>query len=551
MAMLLVGVGALVLAMLATVGVLMLVLGDDIPEDSVLVLDLSTELPETRLWASGWFGPESPDFHAVTRALDRAATDERIRGLLVRGEGTELGWGRMIELRNAIAGFGASGKPVVAAFESPGIRDYLLATAADSIHLHPRGRLMLFGTPLGALFFGELLEKVGVGAQFEAIGSFKNAPDAYTRTGMTEAHREQLAVLAGDFMTLAVESVAEARGLAPERARDLLSGGPFLAATARELDLVDALAYPDQAEEEFDEPHFLSIREYATRGGGSGPPRIAVIHVDGAIVSGASSADPLMGRVAGAETVTEALDRVREMDSVEAVVLRIASPGGLDTASDTIWRSAERVREDKPVVASLGDVAASGGYWVATAASHLVANPATITGSIGVFAGKIHIGGMFEKIGVAAESVFPEGVPPNNWTNPVTPLTAAERARLREGIADTYAVFLDRVAAARGMSPDQVDALGQGRVWSGHRALEVGLVDEMGGLDAALRQARLEAGIPEDEEIRILHLPEPPGLAESFLQDFGGMRAFRRSPVLRALLRGSWFALMPFIPQPN
>ncbi len=551
MTLLLLFLGALGIALLATVAfVAFLAFGDDVPEGGVLVLDVGADLPETLPRSARWFAPASPDFHQATRALGRAASDDRIRGLLLRGEGVTLGWGRLTELRDAVAAFAASGKPVVASFEAPGIRDYLLATAADRIVLHPRGRLMLFGTPVGVLFYGELLEKAGVGAQFEAIGPFKNAPDVYTRAGMTDAHREQLAVLAGDFLDLAADAVAGTRGLPPERARELLSGGPFLAAEGRELGLVDALGYPDQAEEEFEDPYFLSLQDYAVGDGGWALPRIAVIHVDGAILPGDSTTDPVAGRVAGARTVREALEEVGGMDSVEAVVLRISSPGGADTAADTIWRAAERVRADKPVVASLGDVAASGGYWVAAAARHVVASPVSITGSIGVYAGKLHLGGLFEKVGIGAESVFPEGIPPNNWTSLAAPLRPAERERLREGVADTYAVFLERVAAARGMTPEQVDAVAQGRVWSGRRALEMGLVDELGGLDAALRQARIEAGIPEDEEIGILHLPEPPGFAESLLRDLDAVGPLGRIPLLGALLRGGWFALLPFVPDP-
>jgi len=529
--------------------------GARVPSGSVLVLDMGEELPETRPWSASWLAPAVPDFHGTIRALDRAAADERVRGLLIQGEGTTLGWERLMEMREAVIRFSESGKPVAASLEMPGLRDYLLATAADTIHMHPRGRLMLFGTPLGVLFYGELLEKVGIGAQFEAIGPFKNAPDSWTRSEMSEAHREQLAALSGELFDLASEAVATTRGVAVDEARALLSEGPLLAEGALSAGLIDGIRYPAEAREEFGQDFgkegFLALRDYALQMPASdGSRRIAVVHVEGAILSGESRTDLVAGRVAGAETIGEALEWARDAESVAAVVLRIASPGGADTASDTIWRAASRLGSEKPVVASLGDVAASGGYWVATAADHLVAGPASITGSIGVYAGRLHLAGLFEKIGVVSEMVYPEGVEPGNWLNAAAPLSSEERERLREGIADTYAVFLERVGEARGMTADEVDAVGQGRVWSGRKAFELGLVDELGGLDAAIRRARMEAGIPEDAEVEILRLPEPPGFAEVALRELGVVRFRDRLPLVRALVRGNFFALLPFVPDP-
>ncbi len=518
--------------------------------ETVLVLDLGEDLPETRAWSAGWLGPEPPDFHAAVEALDAAALDDRVRGLLMRGSGTPLGWARVVELHAAVARFGESGKPVVAFLESPGIRDYALASAADRVIAHPRARLMLVGAPLGVTLYGELLEKMGIGAQFEAIGAFKNSPDAFTRSEMTEAHREQLGALSADVFEHVSGHVAEARGVATERARAFLGGGPHLADAAREAGFVDVVAYADEAEAAWGgASSFAALGDYAP-GRPGGRRRIAVVHVHGAILPGESGSDLAAGRVAGAATVRAALEQAREMDSVAAVVLRIDSPGGADTASDTIWRAAERVRERKPVVASFGDVAASGGYWAATAARRIVASPLSVTGSIGVYAGKFHVGELLDKVGVTLETVFPDGAPSNNWANPAAPLAPAERERLREGIEDTYAVFLERVGAARGMSAEQVDAVGQGRVWSGRRALGLGLVDELGGLDAAILHARREAGIPDGEEVGIVRLPEPPAFADALLAELGIAGLRERSPLLRAMLRGGWFALLPFVPDP-
>ena len=226
-----------------------------------------------------------------------------------------------------------------------------------------------------------------------------------------------------------------------------------------------------------------------------GEALIAVVHVDGAILPGRSREDLTAGRIAGAETVAEALAWAEEEASVDAVVLRVSSPGGADSASDTIWRAAERVRAVKPLVASFGDTAASGGYWVSTAARRVVAEPLTVTGSIGVFVGKFSIEELLDKVGLAVEVVSLGGKP--NWLSSARPLDEQELARLREGAAEIYGVFLERVAAARGMSTAEVDAIGQGRVFTGRQALAAGLVDELGGLEDAIRIAAMEAGFPE------------------------------------------------------
>jgi len=439
---------------------------------------------------------------------------------------------------------------VTASLEYAGLMDYYLASAADRIHMHPRGQLGLYGISMEVMFFAGLFEKLGIEAQFEAIGPYKTAPEAFTASGMSPEHRDQLESLGEEFRSGAAEAVAESRGLTQGDADRLLSDGPYTASRALEEGLVDALSYLDEIEEDVGDEELVDIGDYVNSLRRGAPPaevRVAVVHVDGAILPGKSREDLSAGPVAGANTVAEALAWAEEEASVDAVVLRVSSPGGSDSASDTIWRAAERVRAVKPLVASFGDVAASGGYWVSTAARRVVAEPLSITGSIGVYVGKFNIGELLDKIGIAADLVTAGGRP--NWLSPSRPLDEQDLERLREGAAEIYGVFLERVAAARNMTATEVDAIGQGRVFTGGQALAAGLVDQAGGIEDAVRLAASEAGFPDEATIEWVSLPEPPTLAEAIEAEFraGGLR--ERLPLLDAALEGTRMALLPFVPE--
>lgn len=545
----------LALAVLAGVGFLGLAAlmlfadGPSVPEGSVLVVGTEADYPETLPYAPFLFADVGPSFTELIQGISRAADDPRIRALHLRVGDTRLGWARARELRDGALRFRAAGKRVTASLEYAGLMDYYLASAADRIHLHPRGQLGLYGISMEVLFFAGLFEKLGVEAQFEAIGPYKTAPEVFTGSGMSPAHREQLESLGGEFRAALAEAVSGSRGMTPEEADRLLADGPYTGRRALESGLVDLLSYRDQIEADVGE-RLVDVADYALAsrpGSGSGGARIAVVHVDGAILPGKSREDLTAGRVAGAETVAEALAWAQEEASVDAVVLRVSSPGGSDSASDTIWRAAERVRAVKPLVASFGDTAASGGYWVSTAARRVVAEPLSVTGSIGIWVGKFSIGELLEKMGVAAELVSVGGRP--NWLSASRPLDEQDLERLREGAAEIYRTFLERVAAAREMTPGEVDAIGQGRVFTGRQALEAGLVDELGGLEDAARLAAREAGFPEDATIELVSLPEPPTLMEAIQAEFraGGLR--NRLPLLDAALRGARLVLLPYVPE--
>ena len=521
-----------------------------VPEGSVVVVGSDGEYPETLPFAPFFFVDAGPRFSDLTAGVSRAAEDPRVAGLHLRIGATKLGWARARELRDGILRFREAGKRVTASLEYAGLMDYYLASAADRIHLHPRGQLGLFGISMEVMFYGDLLEKLGVEAQFEAVGRYKTAPEVFTGSGMSAAYREQLESLGADFREAVAAEIAAGRGLSPEEADRLLSDGPHTAPQALDRGLVDALGYQDEIRDDLGTDALIEFPDYLASLRGEREEieaRVAVVHVDGTILPGRSRQDVTVGRVAGAETVVQALDWAREEPSVDAVVLRVSSPGGSDSASDSIWRAAERVRAAKPVVASFGDTAASGGYWVSTGARRVVAAPLSVTGSIGVWVGKFSIAGLLEKVGIGVEVVSLGGKP--NWTSPARPFEDSELDRLREGAAETYEVFLERVAAARGMTPAEVDAVGQGRVFTGRQALEAGLVDRLGGLGDAVRLAAVEAGFPEDAAIETIPLPAPPSLAEVLDAEFvsGGLRG--RLSFLAAALRGVRWALLPFPPQ--
>ncbi len=545
----------LVMAVVVGVGLLALgaafVLGEGprVSEGSVLVVGTDAEYPETVPYTPFLFADAGPSFGELIRGMSRAAEDSRIAALHLRVGNTRLGWARARELRDAARRFQDAGKRVTASVEYAGLLDYYLASVADRVHMHPRGQLGLFGVSMEVMFFAGLFEKLGIEAQFEAIGPYKTSPDVFTGSRMSAEHREQLEALGEEFRMTVAEAVAGARGLTPEEGDRLLRDGPYTGSRALASGLVDVLSYHDQVRDDVGD-EFVDITQYVTSvrsGLPDAEARVAVVHVDGAILPGKSRADLTAGRVAGAETIAEALAWAEEEPSVDAVVLRVSSPGGSDSASDTIWRAAERVREVKPVIASFGDTAASGGYWVSTAARRVVAEPLTVTGSIGVFVGKFSIGELLEKIGLTTEVVSAGGKP--SWLSPSRPLDEQDLDRLREGAAEIYGTFLERVAAARSMTTAEVDAIGQGRVFTGRQALEAGLVDELGGLEDAVRIAAVEAGYAPDARIDTIALPEPPSLAEAIEAELrsGGLR--ERLPLLDAALRGTRMALLPFVPR--
>ena len=533
---------------------------------SAVEIDLALAFPEDSLFELGgaFFGYETLTFRDLLGGIARAKEDARIEKLLLHVRPTGLGWGDAAELRDQLLDFKSSGKPLVAFVEYGSNRDYFLASAADEIFLHPRTILDLRGVRAEAMFVRGALAKIGVEAEFERFAAYKDAPDMFLRDEMSPESREALEALVATVHDSLVEAFVQGRGMDRERAASLIARGPFTAEEALELDLVDGLHYMDEvkkriAPEGKDEIATVSVAEYLHAPSGApsfgAKARIAVIYGIGAIVGGDSTEDAVFGRVMGSDTIAAAFESVREDESIDAVVFRIDSPGGSDVASDVIWREATLTREKKPVVVSMADVAASGGYWIATASDAIVAEPTTITGSIGIYAGKFNLAGLYDKIGVAIDGV--ESSSNADFFSSSRSFTPEEREKLRRILESGYRAFLERVAESRKKTTDEVHAVAQGRVWSGRDAKELGLVDELGGLKRALAIAKEKAGFAADAKVELRIFPEKKPLLQFLLSSLAASSEPRlalldpreilaRSPFLRLAVDGSPLALMPF-----
>ena len=515
--------------------------GPAVPDGSVLWLRLPAALaerqPDDLLSQLG--GP-STTLASVVGTLRKAAADDRIRAVVLAPSPQPLQWGMAQELRGAVAAFRESGKRIVAYLEYGGSQAYYLAAACDEVFLAPTSTLDLVGVAWYELFARDALDKIGAYPDMLHAGDFKTAANLYTEQTFTPEHREMTEALTRDFFDQLALGVARGRRMLIGDVHALIDDGPFLPGDALARGLVDGLLYEDELLErlaEGDEPvEPLSLADYrrvdpASLGLGDGP-RLAVVHVTGAIVHGRSA-----GGTAGAATLMEAVRAASKDEDVEAIVVRINSPGGGAIASDLIWREIVLAGEEKPVVASMSDLAASGGYYVAMPADVIVAQPGTLTGSIGVVGGKLALGGAFDKLGVAVEEVSAGRMAGINSI--VNPYSDAGRERVQQIIDAFYEEFLARAAEGRGMTRDAVHAVGQGRVWTGRQARDLGLVDELGGMDAAVAAAKRLAGIEADREVTLVQYPRPRTFFETLSE---GLQIRAGGSLLEAILPGSRLA---------
>ncbi|HUF47176.1 MAG TPA: signal peptide peptidase SppA [Vicinamibacterales bacterium] len=440
--------------------------------------------------------------------LRRARTDDRITSVVVRPRTAGALWGQLQEVRAALLDFRTSGKPVTAYLEYGGAGEYYLASAADRVLMMPAGQLDLTGVATYEIFLRGTMDKLGVFPDLLHIGEYKTASNTFTEKTFTPAHREMTRDLTRSWFDELVRAIAESRKLSDADVRTIIDQGPFLAAEAQEAGLVDALAYEDQIADGSPVPARRTIKasQYSrSRATGGRGPRIALLYAAGTIASGRSSYDMPGAQVIGSDTFAEWVRRARNDSDIRAIVVRVDSPGGSAIASEVIWRELMLARDVKPVVVSMGDVAASGGYYIAAPAHAIVAQPGTITGSIGVVTGKYVLQGSMDKLGVGtgSESLgrFAE------MYSPFRPFTRAERDRVDEQMQATYDLFVTRVADGRQSTREKIDAVAQGRVWTGRQASELGLVDELGGLDRAIAIARERARIDADGDVTLVVYP--------------------------------------------
>jgi protease-4 len=492
----------------------------------ILELDLSDGLGEER--------PADPVSAVLARrrliladvldGLRRARNDQRVKALIAKVDGRPIGLAMVQELRHAIEEFRDAGKLTVAWAESfgefsAGNVPYYLATAFETIYLQPSGDLGLTGMAVERRFFREAMDRLGVEFQVAKRHEYKSAAEQLTETGFTGPAREASERIAESVTGQLASAIAERRRIPAEQVRELIDRGPFLSAQALEAGLVDQLGYRDEVYSSVRKQvgqdaiaqyvsryqHAKVLAERARKLPARLPaPRersVALIYATGPIRRGRSGRGPLSGGAMGSDTIAGALRSAIADDQVRAIVLRVNSPGGSYVASDTIWREVVRARtEGKPVVVSMGDVAASGGYFISMAADAIVAQPGTITGSIGVLSGKPVVSQLLSRIGVTTDSITEGAHSAMFSTN--RPFSEEEWALVNNWLDHIYADFTGKVAAARGLSAERVHELARGRVWTGADARERGLVDEVGGLDRAAAIARSRAGLPMSAPLR-------------------------------------------------
>jgi protease IV len=488
--------------------------------DSYLDLTLA-EIPEQPAGSDlgSFFESKPASLRAVVESLERGAADPKIKAVLLRVSTlSDAGWGKVQELRDAIGRFRKSGKPAYAHLEYCGNREYYLATACSKIYAVPTATLDVTGMAAEVTFFKGTLDKLGVQAQFEGVGKYKNAPNQFTETGFTGPHREQMEALLDSLFGQFVSAIAKGRGKTEAQARALVDGGPYDGARALEAGLVDELLYEDELLGRLDGAERVTAGRYvkSTRGFSfDGRPKLALIYAVGNIVSGESQSG-LGGDFVGSDTIARAIRQARKDASVRAIVMRIDSPGGSPTASDVIWREVTLAKKAKPVIMSMGDVAASGGYYLAMGGDAIVAEPGTITGSIGVFGGKISLRGLYDKLGLSKE-IITRGRNAGLFSS-YRAWTDEERQTWRRILTSIYDEFVQKAASGRGKTYDEIHAVAQGRVWTGAEAQKVGLVDRLGGLDVAVSLAKERAKIGKDQEIALMILPERKSFFETVLE---------------------------------
>lgn len=472
-----------------------------------------------------FFGGPDQSLTGLVMQFKKAKVDKRIKAIVLDINMSGIGWGKAEELREAIKDFRTSGKPVYAFIELGLNKEYYIATACDKIYVPPPGELFVNGLAADVMFFRGSLDKLGIYPDIYQIGKYKSAGDMFTQKQMTDAHREYINSLLDDLFNRYVQTIAEARKKTPEEVRNLIDNAPYNGPKAKEVGLIDEVAYHDELDKQVkaslgykDTDEFRPVRgEYRDVSpeslGLNKGERIAVIYATGDIGSGRSENSPSGDQSIGSDTLSKAVTDAAADKSIKAIVIRVDSPGGSGLASDIIWHAVDNATQKKPVVVSMSDVAASGGYYISASAAKIVAQPSTITGSIGVVAGKPVMKGFYDWLGISNEYVL-RGKTAGMFRE-TEKFTDEERVKFEEWIKTTYYQdFVPKVAKGRKKDVQYIDSVGQGRVWTGGQAKERGLIDEFGGLDRAIEVAKELANIPADKGVQRVILP----YQQTFLQ---------------------------------
>lgn len=501
--------------------------------NSVLVVDIDGDIPERAAqdpFAQAFGEGPRFDMNEVNGALRKAAADDRIDGVWLRIRSVNAGWARLGDLRESIETFKSdSGKPVIASGTDAGMgeKSLFLATAADSVFIPPVSMFQMNGFYTAQPFFSNALERLDIEPKIVRVGEFKAAVEPFLRDDLSEENRLQLQALLDAQNDQFSQAVGRGRGMEAAEVRRMASEDPVLSAeAAEEAGLVDALMYPDEIEDLIAERvgsaelTTVSVSQYAQVSPENAgltlaqEGSIAVVYAEGSIVPGRPDSPFGNEQTIGSETFVEALEQARTSSDANAIVVRVNSPGGSAAASEIMWDAMRRAADEKPVIVSMGDVAASGGYYLAAGADTIIAQENTITGSIGVFGIFFNASGFLEnELGVTFDAV--QTSPYADIYSGVEPFRDDEQQRLEASTRRVYDTFLDRVAEGRNMSRAEVEEVAGGRVWSGRDAQEVGLVDEIGSLSTAVQRAAEAANMGEGP-YRIQVLPRPKTFFERF-----------------------------------
>ncbi|HSE33394.1 MAG TPA: signal peptide peptidase SppA [Pyrinomonadaceae bacterium] len=550
-----------------------------IRDNSLLALRVSGALPDYSPDDpfKRFFGGPDQSLTGLVMQFKKAKVDKRIKAILLDIDLSGVGWGKAEEIRDAIKDFRTSGKPVYAFVELGLNKEYYIATACDKIYVPPPGELFINGLAADVMFFRGSLDKLGIYPDIYQIGKYKSAGDMFTQKEMTDAHREYINSLLDDLFNRYVQTIAEARHKTPEEVRALIDNAPYNGAQAKAAGLIDEVAYHDEIEKQIkatlgykETDTFLPVRaEYRDVSpeslGLNQGERIAVIYATGEIGSGRSENSPSGDQSIGSDTLSRAVTDAANDKSIKAIVIRVDSPGGSGLASDIIWHAVDAANQKKPVVISMSDVAASGGYYISASAAKIVAQPSTITGSIGVVAGKPVMRGFYDWLGISNEYVL-RGKTAGMFRE-TEKFSDEERAKFIEWINTTYwQDFVPKVAKGRKKDAQYVDSVGQGRVWTGAQAKDRGLVDEYGGLDRAIEVAKELAKIPADKGVERVILPYPQTFLQQLMSGSGensntqiaqqravlatlpedARRAFRFMQLMERMKTGDKMLVMPF-----
>ncbi len=526
--------------------------------NSYLEITLQGEIRERFVpdfWTT-FMGTEPLSMYDLWMNIQKAKRDPRIKCLLLRINRLSCDWAKIDELRETILNFQESGKKVYAYLDEAHDfdKEYYLATACNKIFFHPLGWLGINGLGGNILFFKKALEKMGIEVESEHVEEYKTAYNMFTEEGFTPAHKEMMVSLYENIYLNYIKTLAEKRGKTEDEVKELIDQGIFQGEEALEAGLVDGLLYEDEVEEFLQEKgkrlskitHEKYLKINPSSLGLMKGRRIALIYGMGLIHSGESTSQTM-----GGTTLARWIKSARKDKSIAAIVFRVDSPGGSAIASDIIWREIKLAKKEKPVIVSMSDVAGSGGYWISMAAHKIVAQPLTLTGSIGVISGKLNMTKLYEKLGITSERLV-YGKRADMYST-LRSLTPEERQLLKREIRWIYEKFLEKVSEGRNLPKEEVDRVGKGRVWTGQQAKELGLVDEIGGLQRAIELAKELAGISKEEEVKFVVWPKKVSLFSLLLGKKSpdlvtsiNSRVKNIISTLQLIQKESRWAIMPF-----